>query len=143
MSKPYTLYPPLSLCVLNAGGKTVYKVYVAAVNGAGRGDWQQTLDTVTTQGLGTLARTPITHTYTHLEASEAMMLERLCVVLAAESADSGGDVGLAVGVTVAAALLLLAVIALILLLLLVCVRCVFIGYYTENIMHMMILLIED
>ena len=58
----------------------MYKVYVAGVNGAGEGEWQETQDRVTTQGLGRDARTPITHTPmhaythtpTHLEAVELL-----------------------------------------------------------------------
>lgn len=41
---------------------TEYVVYVAAVNGAGRGEWQQTQNAVTTQGLGEPAKTPPSHT---------------------------------------------------------------------------------
>ena len=47
----------------------MYKVYVAGVNGAGEGEWQETQDRVTTQGLGRDARTPITHTHTHTHAN--------------------------------------------------------------------------
>ena len=63
--------------VAAAGRKTVYKVYVAGVNGAGEGEWQETQDRVTTQGLGRAARTPITHTPTHLEAVELLS----CIIL--------------------------------------------------------------
>ena len=64
----------------------MYKVYVAGVNGAGRGDWQETQNAVTTQGLGRFARTPITHTYVHTDTQthsadkEAMeLLVKWCV----------------------------------------------------------------
>ena len=40
------------VCVcVTAARKTTYKVYVAAVNGAGRGEWEETRDPVSTKGL--------------------------------------------------------------------------------------------
>ena len=40
------------MCVcVTAARKTTYKVYVAAVNGAGRGEWEETRDPVSTKGL--------------------------------------------------------------------------------------------
>ena len=51
--------------VFSVARKTAYKVYVAAVNGGGRGEWQETIDTVTTQGIGELYWSCMTHTHTH------------------------------------------------------------------------------
>ena len=40
------------VCVcVTAARKTTYKVYVAAVNGAGHGEWEETRDPVSTKGL--------------------------------------------------------------------------------------------